>query len=196
MNSLFETLNKILSLSSDIENKLRQLTISQEVPAGTVLVEAGNICQYLYFMVEGTAIAHKNDLEQGYINFIATTSHFICTPDSFLNQRHSSETIKVLTNSKIISISFQNLQALKAEHPEIVKIYDHIVQLFMQHYKTYNHILREKQADAKLNIFYQTYSEAAQILKDDQIASFLNLTRESVVKARKRLRKKEREQKM
>ncbi|MBO0932163.1 Crp/Fnr family transcriptional regulator [Fibrella aquatilis] len=106
---LLHLVTTIAPLSVDVLSDIEQAITVQQVSRNALLLEAGRVCQYVWFIVEGAARAfyYKDDKE--VTAWFMGKDDFIISVKSFLEQKSSYEYIQTLTDATLVSIPYAQL---------------------------------------------------------------------------------------
>ncbi|GAA3916844.1 Crp/Fnr family transcriptional regulator [Chitinophaga oryziterrae] len=163
---------------------------------GKRLLEAGNVCQYIYFIIEGKCISYFTDFKGKTITWFfhfnspASTTKNIFAVDyrSFLSRQPATLTIDTLLPVTAIRFSADELKKLVGESPAV----EHWLRLltekaFIQVYDRINTLLTLPAPD-RYKRFLEEEPYLLNMFSNYLIATYLNVTPQSLSRIRKQLR--------
>lgn len=185
-DSLLQRLNELVPLNVDQQKQLCQLVQVSDHPKDDVLVEKGEVCDRLYFVVAGVLRSATDYEDKEVTRWLCFADHFATAYFSFTYRQPSEDTICALTDVKLLSISYHSLQYLIAQDT----IWVDLNRRLLEHYYT---ILLER----VMSFQTQSTAERYERLLDEQptiedevplgcIASYLGMTQETLSRIRRR----------
>lgn len=184
MQNLLETFRSIGNLSPENEILLLNAIKKVEVPAKTILHEAGKICDSIYFVEKGIArtFYYKNGKDITY--WIAPENEFVGAMASFFSREPSNKWVETIQDCVLWKFEHSRLEELFSSSHDLEKV----ARLFANHGIS----LLEKRFDA---VHFNTAQERYEILIAEQpnilqrvplgmVASFLGITQETLSRVR------------
>ncbi|WP_299107527.1 Crp/Fnr family transcriptional regulator [uncultured Winogradskyella sp.] len=159
-----------------------------EASKGEVLIEDGNVCRYLYFVIKGCLKANFIDANgQETIRYVAFENQLISSIHSFINQTSSNEYITVVEPSKLLAISYTDFK-LELSKSSLFKDF-YIKMLEITYLNNHWRIETFLRLDAKQRYDYLLKNDKrlVQRLSNKNLSHFLGITQESLsrIKAKK-----------
>lgn len=183
---LLHSVTAIADLPVDVLSDVEQAIAVQKVSKNTLLLEAGRVCQYVWFIADGAARAFYYKDEKEITAWFMGQNNFIISVRSFFEQKPSNEYIRTLTDTTLVSISYAQLQHLYQKHP----IFNQVGRVLVEHYYS---LSEERLFQLRMNTAAERYdgllATHPAIFKEaslKQIASYLSVTPETVSRLRKR----------
>ncbi|QHT68943.1 Crp/Fnr family transcriptional regulator [Rhodocytophaga rosea] len=119
MQAFFETVNQFLPLSAESKQALSAILQRMELPKGHVLVRAGTVCHYIYFIEKGLSRTYYLKEDKDVTDWISTENTFACSIVSFITRKPDRRIIELLEDSLLWAIHYQDIEQLYKNHHEI-----------------------------------------------------------------------------
>ncbi|WP_254175315.1 Crp/Fnr family transcriptional regulator, partial [Planktothrix pseudagardhii] len=126
----FNAINQFTKLNPQQQGELSKLIKPQELPKDTVLLEQGQVSNYLHFLREGVVRAFYYRDGKEITSWFGFEGKVISCYYSFISRKPSSESIVVVSDCKLLSISYENIQFLYTQDP----IWNKLGRLMVEHY--------------------------------------------------------------
>jgi CRP-like cAMP-binding protein len=159
-----------------------------ELPKGEYFVRQGSICRKLAFIAEGV---------MRYLRFEPsgdeTTCYFMCEndfvgdPASFETQKPSEMNLQAITSCSLVTLTFEQMQTLTRELPRFRSITASIDRKTSMDLLRQRDLLINRDAAAKYQLFVEQYPHILQRVPLGHVASFLDITQQSLSRLRKQL---------
>lgn len=123
---MFQGLNQLISsFGFEDEEELRVIQSQfryAEFKKGEYLVQEGDICTELGFIIEGYfRVFIVKDVDENTVH-IAGNNDFIASFSSFISRSPSFEYVQALTNAKVLMLSKEGLETLYNTSPKIERL--------------------------------------------------------------------------
>ncbi len=152
-----------------------------------LLLRAGEVEYYMYFMVEGISriFQQKNDVEYT-LRFNFPISAFNSYA-SFISQTPSMINVEALTKLKVFRLSYSDMQSLYDEAPSADRIGRRMIELLYLERE-----MKELQMHSKTAVDYycellKTNKKLTELIPQKYLASYLGITPESLSRIKKKL---------
>ncbi len=182
--SLLKVISQIYPVSAALQNDLVQTLKVETIPKKTILLRVGEIFQRMYFIEKGLARAFYFDEGKEHTSWFMKEGDFIISVNSFYKQVPSQESIEVLEDSIMASITYGQLQELYQKHLE----FNIISRVLTEHYYSLSEerlfAMRQSSAKHRFEFFIIRYPELAKRISLKQMASFLRMTPETISRLR------------
>jgi len=152
-----------------------------------VLLEKGKLQKTMYFLDQGFArgFCHDEDTGAEVTLYLWDELSFVVSPYSFYHQKPSHIAIEVCAGSKVISATFQDMQAVFAEFPE-GEIMTRAVPIHYLEMQEWRSGMTERMSpEARYKTLLKRFPGVGRHFKTEVIASYVNLARETVSRLRK-----------
>ncbi|HTH56628.1 MAG TPA: Crp/Fnr family transcriptional regulator [Cyclobacteriaceae bacterium] len=155
---------------------------------GQYVVQQGDVCKYENFVLSGCLKTFYVDPEgQEHIVMFAIEDWWTSDLGSFINQAPADFNVQCLENSEVAQISFEDLEKLYLEIPQLERFFRIIIQKgFASSLKRIvnNFALPAKERYLKFRV---QYPQIEQRVPQYMIASYLGMTKEFLSKIRSQL---------
>ena len=184
--TLEDTIQSIYLLPEQALKDVLEHFQHQEYPKNYFLLKPGKTCQHLWFMTKGAVrFFYTNDIGKEMNTWFSLDNQIVTDTTSFVKQEPAQESIQLMEDSEMYSIEYTALQALLQKHHSFALWYIKLVEL---HYVTQIEdrlsdlqFLDAKQRYQKL---LNLYPEIANRISLGNIASYLNITQETLSRIR------------
>ena len=182
---LLAQLNMIAPLSEKLEIRFRQCLKSETLPRRHLLLESGQISRKIYFINRGFARAfHHEPSGREYTTWFMGEGDLMISVFSFYTQRPAAENIELLEESELLSMTWNQLQSIYADHPE----YNYTGRLVTEKYYIMAEeraiLLRTLTARERYERLLLSYPGILQKASLGQVASFLGISQETLSRIR------------
>ena len=188
--TLLQKLNQLVPLNSQQQQALSNVVQEVDLPKDYYLLEKGHISDHIYFVLEGVLHAFCEVEGKAVTRWLCFPEHFATSYFSFVYRQPSEDSISLLTNAKLLSISYQNLQYLARRDA----VWVDLNRRLLEYYYT---ILLDRvmsfqtQSTAER---YESLLQANPTIEEDVplgcIASYLGMTQETLSRIRSRRKKR------
>lgn len=184
MKLLFEHIQKFSEISEEAIFAFRNVVKIAHYKKGDILLKAGNICNDLFFVENGSLRSFYNKGNKDITISFTFSNDFTTSFYSFVSRNPSYETIETLEDSTVYLINYNDLQKLFSVHPAIEKIY----RIVLEHYyiKMEEKMIFDKFKTAKerYNNLMENRPEIIQKASVGDVASYLSISIETLSRIR------------
>ena len=160
----------------------------ESFPKQAYFVSQGKVCRKLAFVAEGVMrYCMFRDDGSDVTCFFMCENDFVGDPESFFSQKPSDKNVQALTDSQLITISYENMQNLLQNVPrgkDITAAIDHYVTMRMLYQRTF---LLNLDATVRYKEFMREYPHVLQRVPLSYIANFLGIAQQSLSRLRKNI---------
>jgi len=181
---LIQTLNHITQLSKELENCIISNLREEKLHKRDILLEEGQIARRIYFIQKGFSRAYyiKNDKE--YTTWFMGEGDIMISVFSFFTRQPAVETIEVLEDSILLSMSWEQLQKLYTDFPDFNLVGRIITEQYYIKSEERAISLRTMSAKDRYLSLIKTYPTILQKASLGQIASHLGMNLETLSRIR------------
>ena len=186
MTSFIDFLRRIQPISPALAQAITEVTVHENLPAQHLLLRPGQVARRVYFLetglVRGYTLLHGREVSSWFMQ----AGDFVISIVSFLTQAPSAEYLELLEPAVVLSISYEQLQALYRDFPEfnltgrlLVEKYYVLSEQRVQH-------LRSRTALERYELLLQSFPTVFQRVAVQHIASHLGMAPETLSRLRNR----------
>ena len=185
---LIEFAKKHIEISTEDEEKIKKYFKVRNVEKNEILLNAGEVCNHLYFVVQGILRTfHLNANGTEFTRLIRKENQFCTVLLSFLEKKSSVATIQALEKGVLLVISSEDFRTLTKESEIAQRIYTKTLEDFENFHLKRLEFLTSYSPKEKTEIFLKEYHELEPRLTDKVIASYLQITPETYCRCKKSL---------
>ena len=185
---LIEFAKKHIEISTEDEEKIKKYFKVRNVEKNEILLNAGEVCNHLYFVVQGILRTfHLNANGTEFTRLIRKENQFCTVLLSFLEKKSSVATIQALEKGVLLAISSEDFRTLTKESEIAQKMYTKSLEDFENFHLKRLEFLTSYSPKEKTEIFLKEYHELEPRLTDKVIASYLQITPETYCRCKKSL---------
>jgi CRP-like cAMP-binding protein len=185
---LIEFAKKHIEISTEDEEKIKKYFKVRNVEKNEILLNAGEVCNHLYFVVQGILRTfHLNANGTEFTRLIRKENQFCTVLLSFLEKKSSVATIQALEKGVLLVISSEDFRTLTKESEIAQKMYTKTLEDFENFHLKRLEFLTSYSPKEKTEIFLKEYHELEPRLTDKVIASYLQITPETYCRCKKSL---------
>lgn len=183
---LFEYISSFGKVSCAEIERIKENTTLQIVKKREVLVKENEACNKLFFVNSGLIRSfYRNTNGQIVTRMLAAKNTFIGNMNGINGQFDNTETIECLENSEILVMNRINFSKILDEFPNLKGIYSEILEVYdVMNIKRF-HLMSLESVPAKIKFFKDEYPHLIDKLSDSIFASFLGISRETIVRHKK-----------
>lgn len=186
---LFQAFSQIIPLGLREQEELHKVTYSLELPRDSFLLERGQVCNHLHFIVEGAVRAVQYNNGKEVIPWFAFEGDIVNSHLSFTYRQPSLKSIILISDCKFLSMTYESLQYLYSKD----LIWQHLSRCFIERYYI---DLQERlisflslSAAERYEQLLQKYPNIEDRVNLGHIASYLGISQATLSRLRKRHKK-------
>lgn len=185
---LINVAKNFAEIPKEEEKILEKYFTVKQVEKNEILLNAGEVCNHLYFVVSGILRTfHLNTNGTEFTRLIRKENQFCTVLLSFLEKKSSVATIQVLEKGTLLAINSQDFRTLTQESEFAKNIYTKILEDFENFHLKRLEFLTSYSPKEKTEIFLKEYQDLEPRLTDKVIASYLQITPETYCRCKKSL---------
>lgn len=184
LNQFLNTLKTFRVLSSEGEQRIRELCSCHKYQKGELLQPIGHACRTYYFLLKGIAriYYYKNDVD--ITEHFAFENSFVIRYESLYTGKPSSKAIELIEDSEVLSINATALAKYFDSYPEIERVFNKVGEA--AHVETINRIesLQFHTAEERYASLINEKPDVVLRVPQKFIASYLGITPVSLSRIR------------
>jgi CRP-like cAMP-binding protein len=182
---LLMVLGKIAPLSEPLKRRLSN-SLRKECPSKKhLLLRPGDISRRIYFIAKGLARAYFVDHEgKEKTTWFMGTGDVMISVFSFFTRQPAAEYIELLEDSLLLSVNWRQLQGIYHDFPEFNLIGRILTEKYYILSEERMILLRMRKPENRYKLFLKNYAPILQKVPQHLIASFLELTPETLSRVR------------
>ena len=188
--SLFQRLNQLVLLNPSQQRALSNILETVEIPKDSLLLETGQISSHLYFVVEGILRSFYYAENKEVTRWFCFAEHFATSYFSFVYRRPSEDTIMLLTDAKLLAISYENLQYLSRQDTVWVDLNRHLLEYYYTNSLERIASFQTQSTVERYDHLLQAYPTIEDDIPLGYIASYLGMTQETLSRIRRKKKRK------
>lgn len=182
---LFQVLSFIAPVSASLRATFLAGLKKETLPKKHLLLREGEIARRIYFLNSGFARAYFLDAEgRQHTSWLMDKMDIMISVYSFYTQQPSAEYIELLEDSVVLSLSWDHVQLIYAEHPE----FNYTGRLITEKYYIRSEerliLLRNKRPRERYELLLRSYPDILQKAPLGAIASFLAIDQATLSRIR------------
>ncbi|MBU2940535.1 Crp/Fnr family transcriptional regulator [Lacinutrix sp. C3R15] len=187
MKNLLNYIQSRFTLTNEDIGLAENYFITENVPAQTLLLEAGKTERYIYFLSEGIVKGYENINGKIVVQHLVAAHDFFTSLDSFMSETAALDYYETITNCKLLKIAkpdFDLLQAQSTFWSNFIKtVTNEHLSCKLERVKDFQ-VLTAKERYLK---FIKQHPNLALNVSIDNIASFLGIEPQSLSRIRKQI---------
>src|SRR3569833_1567225 len=116
MKAFIEALKQISPLSDTAIDDFSAAIEEEELPKGHLLIKAGTVCNYIYFIESGLSRTFYYKDGKDVTDWISAENDFACSVISFITRKPDRRIIELLEPSVLYARSYDDGEKLCAAH--------------------------------------------------------------------------------
>lgn len=142
-------LSQIHPLEEPVLEKLVAAFTEHEYKRKEIITREGQTEKYLYFVLEGIQRSYYIKEDKEHVIAFTYSPSFSGIPESFITQTPSKYYLECITDSKMLRLSYSNLQGLMEEEREIERLFRKATELVLigfihRHYELMAYSIEER----------------------------------------------------
>lgn len=178
-------MNSIYPVSESMRHALYTNFLAADLEKGEMLIDEGETCQYMYFIMKGALMAHSTHKKKKIITYISVENEFVSSISGMHGARPTKEGIIAVEPTSLIAFPNHIILQLFEQHFDLNYIFRELVQKYYQDAQERSHIIRVGNARERYHYFLQTKPGYIHRLPLEHIASLLDMKAQTLSKIRK-----------
>lgn len=184
LNSFFDVIKTFITLSQDGREAFAAILQKEELPKGTVLLEAGTICRHVYFIESGLARTFYVKDGKDVTDWISIEKTFSTSIVSFITGMPDIRSIELLEQSVLWVIGHDDLQQLFDKYHEIERFGRLLVSYGMVQMQQRFDDLHFSTARDRYRKLMEATPDIIRRVPLGMVASYLGITQETLSRIR------------
>lgn len=179
--SLREHIEKIIPLSDDQFDLIRQLFIPRKFKKHQYLVQEGDPVYYSYFVVSGLLkLAHTGEDNKEHILHFAMEDWWVSDYQAFFSKSAATMSLDCLEDAEVLCITLENHEKLCSAVPRIEHFF--LKKAYNGYFASQQRILSllSNNAKERYELMLNLYPSLMQRVNKTLIASYLGVSRETL----------------
>lgn len=189
---LFQVLDQVVILSKQQQENVRRFFKYQEFPKDSLILNVDEICNNLYFVVEGIVRQYYCLEDKEITSRFAFEGDFTCSPYSFFSRKPSKEMISCISDCKFLVTTYEGLQYLYDNDPDWNRIGRVLIEHYFIELEERASLMKAQTASERYDDLMQRYPDLVDRVKLGHLASYLGITQETLSRIRARYRNRKR----
>jgi len=188
-NHLLQFLKLFRDIPEEDEILIASALESRKYKEGDYLFKAAKVCKELFFVCKGVIrIMVENEKGKEVTHFFLKENQFCAILDSFNNGTIAKESIQAACSAEILAISKTNLDQLYKQVPYLQLLLNQIIQQALLDKIALRTDYLGKDSATRYRIFMMRQADIALQVSLSDIASYLDITPQSLSRIRKNIR--------
>ncbi|WP_423999818.1 Crp/Fnr family transcriptional regulator [Maribacter sp. IgM3_T14_3] len=187
MENLINYIKSRATISQNDIDLIKKYFVSEEVPAQTILLEAGKVERYIYFLDSGIVKGYQNIDGKIVVQHLVAEQDFFTSLESFMTETPSMDYYETVTAARLVKIAKPDFDLLQRETNFwaifVKEVTNEHLNCKLERVKDFQ-ILTAKERYQK---FVNQYPTLALKVSIDNIASFLGMEPQSLSRIRKQI---------
>lgn len=184
---LLETLSFIIPLPTPMQNRVKEESLIETFERKKLLLSPGETARRIYFIRSGFLRAYFiDDGGNECTTWFTGKGDLMISVNSFFTQQPANEYIEVLQDCKLQSLTWLELNAYYADFGEANLLGRLITQRYFILSEERAILLRTRSPEQRYDLLLRTHPEIEQQTTQQNIASFLNISRETLSRIRRK----------
>lgn len=185
MESLLRYIGHYVNLTPHSKELVANTFKVTDYQKGHILFNEGDICRNLYFIINGVCRTYHDHDKKEITTWIYPESYFVTAWSSFIFKQPSLESVQVLEDSRIASITKDSLNLLYDQDRLIERFGRHLAEEQLALLDDYSRGYDLKSAKEKYQSLLSFFPDVTQRVNLGYIASMLGITQETLSRIRR-----------
>ncbi|MBX3242387.1 MAG: Crp/Fnr family transcriptional regulator [Chitinophagaceae bacterium] len=183
----FSALDHFYPLESDVKTWLGKKLRRIKVGKGELLLHAGNICRYIYFIEKGALRGFIREGTKNITTWISVENEMVTSIYSLDMEVPALENIEAIENCSLFVLKSTDVKQLYVKYPSFNTVGRKILQQYYRDAERRAFLVRHTNATLKYKLFLEHYSHLSNRVPLKLIASFLGMALETLSRVRKKM---------
>ncbi|HTI08014.1 MAG TPA: Crp/Fnr family transcriptional regulator [Puia sp.] len=156
---------------------------------GHYLLRKGTVCEHMHYIETGCVQCYIGTKDRKETLWFMREGELAIFKNSFYDQSESVGSIVALEDTRVLSISYKDLEQLYAEHPFLERTGRKITEYYHKNSDLKSYVLYPKKPEERFDRYYQYRADIVHRIPQKQLASFLGLREETLSRLLREKRK-------
>lgn len=187
LDPLFEKCRALQPLEQEVMDAMTTAFEIVSRPKNTVLLSAGEVCNYMYFVLKGLVRVYYFVEEKEITSRLMSEGYFITSYISYFTRKPGNEFMEAYEDSVLARISVENAQKIYRQFPDFnytVRVLTEY-SFFLAEERTV--ALRNTTAEHRFRFFMNRHPELMNRVASRHIASYLGMTEETFSRMKRKI---------
>lgn len=184
MEEFISYLKKISPLkeksSLDFLSKCKVFNFSK----GDILVKSGQVSQYLYFVKSGIGKVYYLKEDKELIDWISDEGNLLTSVISFLTHQPSKHFVKLMEDSALVGISYNDLESLFSKHHDMERLGRQLAIMALVQQQERINSMQFESAKERYDNFLVRFPNCINRIPLGDLASYLGMTQVTLSRVR------------
>ncbi len=185
MQKIITGLEEYAPISEEAYEAIAQISICQIYKKGDLVLKEGRICQRVGFIEQGLTRSFYYQDGKDITTYFASENNPCLSVYSFISQQPSQESIEVLEDSRIWSITYNELQELYKTYPSLNLLGRLLTEDYYMKLEEHTRALKHKNSKDRYWEYAEQHLDIIQRAPLTHIASFLGMSKENLSRIRR-----------
>jgi CRP-like cAMP-binding protein len=181
---LADFVNTIHPVRPEVTEYVMNNSSSVSVSKNSLLLKSGDICRHLYLVKKGVLRGYIKDGTKEITTWITAESEIVTSINGFHQQKPSPENIHAIEHCELVAFPYDSLQHLYDNYLEANIVGRKVLEQYYKDAEQRAYISRLSSAGSRYNHFLETKGYLANRIPLKYIASYLNMTIETLSRIR------------
>jgi CRP-like cAMP-binding protein len=187
ISSVIAVLDYFYPLSEGVKDYFAKHSYSCSFRKGKLLLKAGEICEYIYFIKKGAVRGFITEGKKDITTWITAENEVVSSISALDVRVPAVENMQAIENCELLALTYDDFQNLYIKFPEFNIVARKVLQKYYQDAEGRAFIARLTKAENKYRLFVTRYGHLANRIPLKYIASFLGMTLETLSRVRKKI---------
>ena len=186
-STVISILNYFHPLSEGVIKFLKEHAYSCSFDKGELLLEAGQVCEHIYFIKKGVVRGFIKEGKREITTWITGEGEMVSSILTFEEKGSAIENMQAIEDCEMLALTLVDLEKLYEQFPEFNIVSRKLLQKYYSDAEGRAFIARLTNAETKYRQFLTRYSHFANRVPLTYIASFLGITLETLSRVRRKI---------
>lgn len=185
VDNLLGMLGAIFPISRELSQAFYEKTTGLKIKKGTVLLQEGECCQYMYFIKRGALMGQTTYQKKIIVTYISIDNEFVSSISGLHGVVPSREAIVAVEDAELLAMHNNDLQALFLKYFEMNFLFRVVVEQYYRDAQERAHIVRVGNVKERYLYFIKTKPGYIERLPLHLVASMLDMKPATLLKVQK-----------